>query len=125
MEPSNQDIQSRLKEVEALIKKENAKRAKTNTANLTPCMAAKEEGNALYKDGKFPEATIVYTRALGLATTDEEKVALLNNRAACRFQDRDFRQCVSDCSEALAIDPNNVKGDLLKFVCFVCSKWLC
>jgi Flp pilus assembly protein TadD len=52
----------------------------------------------------------VYTRALSLATTDEERVALLNNRGACRFQDRDFRQCVSDCNEALSIDPNNVKA---------------
>ena len=53
---------------------------------------------------------MVYTRALSLATTNEEKVALLNNPAACRFQDRDFRQCVSDCNEALAIDPDNVKA---------------
>ncbi len=129
IEPSNTDISSRLKEVEATLKKESAKRAKANTANMTPFMAAKEEGNTLYKDGKFPEATVrqpdlkvglvprslsclqaVYTRALSLASTPEEKVALLNNRAACRFQDRDFRQCVSDCSEALALDPNNVKA---------------
>jgi tetratricopeptide (TPR) repeat protein len=110
IEPSNTDISSRLKEVDALIKKEKAKRAKMNTANLTPCMAAKEEGNALYKDGKFHEAIVVYTRALSLATTDEEKVDLLNNRAACRFQDRDFRQCVNDCSECLAIQPDNVKA---------------
>lgn len=74
MEPTNADIQSRLKEVDALIKKENAKRAKTNTANMTPFQQAKEEGNALYKDGKFPEAIVQYTRSLALATTDEEKV---------------------------------------------------
>jgi tetratricopeptide (TPR) repeat protein len=58
IEPSNADIGSRLKEVDATLKKESAKRAKANKANLTPCMAAKEEGNALYKDGKFPEATV-------------------------------------------------------------------
>ena len=58
VEPSNTDISSRLKEVEATLKKESAKRVKANKANLTPCMAAKEEGNALYKDGKFPEATV-------------------------------------------------------------------
>ena len=57
VEPTNADIQARLKEVDALIKKENAKRAKTNMANLTPCMAAKEEGNALYKDGKVKRET--------------------------------------------------------------------
>jgi tetratricopeptide (TPR) repeat protein len=58
IEPSNADISARLKEVDATLKKESTKRAKANKANLTPCMAAKEEGNALYKDGKFPEAIV-------------------------------------------------------------------
>lgn len=108
VDPANADITNRLKEVEAALKTEKAKRAKMG--NLTPAMAAKEEGNELYKNGKFPEAINVYTRALGLATTDEEKVTLLNNRAGCHFQDRNFRACVADCSEALAIEPKNVKA---------------
>ena len=62
------------------------------------------------QDGKFPEAIVVYTRGLQQATTDEEKIALLNNRAACHFQDRNFRQAVSDATEVLSIDDKNVKA---------------
>jgi len=108
LDPANADIINRLKEVDAILKSDKAKRAKMG--NLTPALAAKEEGNELYKNGKFPEAIATYSRGLGLATTDEEKIVLLNNRAGCRFQDRDFRQCVSDCSEVLSIDPKNVKA---------------
>jgi len=108
-DPKNQDIVNRLKEVKELIKKDQAKRAKFGK-DLTPAMAAKEEGNALYKDGKFPDAIVVYTRGLQVATTDEEKIALLNNRAACHFQDRNFRQAISDASEVLTMDENNVKA---------------
>merc|ERR1711991_129676 len=110
VDPSNADIVNRLKQVEGLIKAEKAKRAKMAHSNLSPAMQAKHEGNALYKDGKFPEAIEVYTRAYNLATNDEERVALLNNRAACRFQNRDFRQCIADCSEALSLDEKNVKA---------------
>lgn len=108
VDPANADITNRLKEVEASLKADAAKRAKMG--NISAAMAAKEEGNELYKNGKFPEAIDVYTRGLGLATTDEERIALLNNRAGCRFQERDFRQCVSDCSEVLAMDPKNTKA---------------
>lgn len=108
MDPANADIQNRLKEVDATLKADKAKRAKMG--NLTPALAAKEQGNELYKNGKFPEAIEAYSRGMSLAKTDDEKIVLLNNRAGCHFQDRNFRQCVSDCSEALAIDPKNVKA---------------
>lgn len=110
IESTNTDIANRLKEVDAALAKEAKKPKPKNTANLTPAMALKEQGNDLYKNGKFPEAIEVYSRALAMAETNEEKVNLLNNRAACRFQDRDFRQCVADCTEAINLDENNVKA---------------
>ena len=117
VDPSNQDIGNRLKEVNVLIKQDAAKRAKYGK-DVTAAIAAKHEGNELYKDGKFPEAVIVYTRGLQCATKDEEKIALLNNRAACHFQDRNFRQAVNDASEVLMIDEKNVKALLRRATSF-------
>jgi len=37
----------------------------------------------------------------------------LNNRAACHYQLRSFKQTISDTTEVLELDPNNVKA-LLK-----------
>mmetsp|Transcript_114813 Transcript_114813/g.161262 ORF Transcript_114813/g.161262 Transcript_114813/m.161262 type:complete len:264 (+) Transcript_114813:52-843(+) len=108
VDPSNGDIKNRLQEVNALVSADKKKRAKYG--NLSKAMAAKEEGNEFYKLGRFPEAIDCYTKGLGHATLDEEKIALLNNRAACRFQERSFRQAIADCSEVLALDPNNTKA---------------
>merc|ERR1711991_607171 len=106
-DPSNGDIKNRLREVDELLKKDKAKRAKYGG---TPAMAAKEEGNELFKSGKFPDAIIVYTRGLAAATKDEERVALLNNRAACHFQERNFRQAIADATEVLQLEPDNLKA---------------
>ena len=51
-DPANQDIKNRLKEVNELVKKEEAKRAKMAKSNLSPALQHKEEGNALFKEGK-------------------------------------------------------------------------
>jgi tetratricopeptide (TPR) repeat protein len=122
IDPSNADISNRLKEVDAALVKERSKRAKSapkDLSGLTPSMRAKEEGNELYKNGKFPEAIEVYTRALELASTNDEKITLLNNRAACKFQDRDFKQCVADCNEVLQLDDKNVKALLRRATAYV------
>ncbi len=83
IEPSNADISARLKEVDATLKKESTKRAKANKANLTPCMAAKEEGNALYKDGKFPEAIVSRLVCLLLCVTCRARWC---TREPCRWR---------------------------------------
>jgi len=86
--------------------------------NGSPAVLAKLEGNDFYKKGLFPDAIESYSRAIALATDPKEKVDSLNNRAACHYQLRSFKQVISDTTEVLDIDPNNVKALLKRGLSF-------
>jgi len=108
VDPANADIKGRLQEVEKLHKDSQAKAKKTGAS--TPALAHKAEGNEWFGKARFPEAIEAYSKGIALATTNEEKIDLYNNRAACYYQDRAFRQCIADCSQVLELDPNNQKA---------------
>jgi len=110
LDPKDQGIKDKLHEVKKIVEENKIKAQKQNGS---PAVLAKLEGNEFYKKGLFPDAIDCYSRAIGLATDNQEKVDCLNNRAACHYQLRSFKQCISDTSEALDLDPNNVKA-LLK-----------
>ena len=107
LDPKDQGIKDKLNEVKEKVE-ENKKRAQK--MNASPAVAAKLDGNELYKKGLFPDAIEKYSRALSLASDDQEKVDCLNNRASCHYQLRNFKQCIADCGEVLEIDPANSKA---------------
>jgi len=110
LDPKDQGIKDKLNEVKKIVEENKIKAQKQNGS---PAVLAKLEGNEFYKKGLFPDAIECYSRAIALANDPKEKVDCLNNRAACHYQLRSFKQTISDSTEALELDPNNVKA-LLK-----------
>jgi hypothetical protein len=81
---------------------------------LTEVKKIKEEGDTLFKKSLFDKAAEAYSAALQrLGEADEyacERTVCYNNRAACRFQIRDFPATIADCNEVLGVDSDNVKA---------------
>jgi tetratricopeptide (TPR) repeat protein len=95
-----------------------------NTA-LTRCKAAmlkdmsladqlKSEGNEAYKSGKIEEAVIIYTKAIAACKNTPKDIEIkcdcLANRAACRRQLYLPEECIADCTEVLALQPDHFKA---------------
>ena len=115
LDPKDQGIKDKLLEVKKIVEENKIKAQKMNA---TPCVTAKLEGNEFYKKGLFPDAIECYSRAISLANDNQEKVDCLNNRAACHYQLRAFKQVIIDSTEVLEIDPNNVKALLKRGLSF-------
>jgi len=123
LDPGNGELKKYLKQAEQ--EKKNAPKQTTPISKpsqnsnqfsagenkiLNPSQKAKEEGNEAFKIGKIPQAIEAYTRALNLSTDSAEKATIYSNRAACYVQLYEPSKVVSDCSECLNIQPNNVKA---------------
>lgn len=82
----------------------------------------KEEGNALFKVGKYWRASKKYERAANFieqnqAFSEEEKkqgealrVSCYLNSAACKLKLKDFRVVVDLCTKVLELEPENMKA---------------
>lgn len=82
----------------------------------------KDEGNALFKEAKYKEASMKYEQAVdffkqvwGLSEDEKKeieniKLPCLLNLAACQLKTKDYADCVLTCSKALDIDNKNVKA---------------
>ncbi|KAK3113815.1 hypothetical protein LTR53_008522 [Teratosphaeriaceae sp. CCFEE 6253] len=71
----------------------------------------KEEGNAHFKYGRYPQAVDVYTQALDVDPANRGTNAkILNNRALCYSKQRKWREAREDCDKALAMDPSYTKA---------------
>ena len=70
----------------------------------------KENGNRLFKSGKYENAIETYTSALDLALGDRNLLhAILSNRAACYLKINKYQDCIDDCSAALEINGSQPK----------------
>jgi len=59
----------------------------------------KEQGNAMFKAGKYEEALTCYTKALNLDTSGVgERNVYLKNRAACYLKLEKYLHAVNDCT---------------------------
>ncbi|WVZ60231.1 hypothetical protein U9M48_010282 [Paspalum notatum var. saurae] len=71
--------------------------------------AAKEKGNAAFKEKQWQKAVNFYTEAIKL----NEKVATYySNRAAAFLELTSYRQAETDCTSAINLDPKSVKAYL-------------
>ena len=74
----------------------------------------KEEGNRLFKSGKYTEASSKYTEAIEKYSTgsdgNDEMVILRRNRAACFLKTKQYDEAIADCLRALEISPSDVKA---------------
>uniref|UniRef100_A0A8C0IAH5 Translocase of outer mitochondrial membrane 34 n=1 Tax=Bubo bubo TaxID=30461 RepID=A0A8C0IAH5_BUBBB len=66
----------------------------------------KEEGNELVKKGNHKKAVEKYSESLKL----NQECATYTNRALCYLALKQYKEAVQDCSEALKLDPKNVKA---------------
>ncbi|NXC71061.1 TOM34 protein, partial [Anhinga anhinga] len=66
----------------------------------------KEEGNELVKKGNHKEAVEKYSESLKL----NQECATYTNRALCYLTLKQYKEAVQDCTDALRLDPKNVKA---------------
>lgn len=68
---------------------------------------ARDEGNALFKEGKFPESVKAYSEAVKRNPQDPRGYA---NRAASFLKLMNYPDVVRDCDKALELDPDFMKA---------------
>nr|BAC85180.1 unnamed protein product [Homo sapiens] len=71
-------------------------------------------GNESFRNGQYAEASALYGRALRVlqaqgSSDPEEESVLYSNRAACHLKDGNCRDCIKDCTSALALVPFSIK----------------
>jgi len=83
----------------------------------------KEIGNVLFKQHRYAEAKAAYTSALDVLPSSEHSDTLLRaacfgNRAGCSQQLHEWEAVISDGTQALALQPDNVKVRLRRAIAF-------
>lgn len=72
---------------------------------------AKEEGNTLFKSGKYGPAVEKYTEALEIDPTNKGTNAkILQNRAICNTKLKQYDAAIADCDRAISLDPSYIKA---------------
>jgi Tfp pilus assembly protein PilF len=70
----------------------------------------KELGNVLYKQKDYPNAVLVYSKAI----LQQPDASFYANRAAAYFELRDYDAAIEDCNSSLQLSPNVTKVLLRK-----------
>ncbi|NWY54751.1 TOM34 protein, partial [Chionis minor] len=78
----------------------------TTAAGTERARTLKEEGNELVKKGNHKKAVEKYSESLQL----NQECATYTNRALCYLTLKQYKEAVQDCTEALRLDPKNVKA---------------
>ena len=84
-------------------------------ASLSSDELYKERGDEYYKDAKFEEAIVQYTKCLDSLEKQgkqgsELAIKAYSNRAACHKQLSHFDGTIADCTAVLEVEPENVKA---------------
>jgi len=102
--PETKDL---LTKVEKLMKEKE----RLAYIDVDKSVAAKDEGNKLFKSGDFPGAIHHYSEAIK-RNPDDAKI--YSNRAACYSKLAEFNLGLKDCDECIRLDPTFIKGYLRK-----------
>jgi len=105
LEPNNDDIKQKFENAQERAKY-IIKKVDEHGKPLSPAMLAKEEGNVLFRLGKYDQAIEKYSRAIALAKTEDEKATYYSNRALAYAQGHHHENVVADCTEAINRTPN-------------------
>ncbi|NXE66369.1 TOM34 protein, partial [Calcarius ornatus] len=81
-------------------------RGGNTAAGMERARMLKEEGNELVKKGNHKKAVEKYTESLKL----NKECATYTNRALCYLSLKQYKEAAQDCTEALKLDPKNVKA---------------
>ncbi|KAG9413321.1 cytochrome c oxidase subunit 1 [Aphanomyces cochlioides] len=104
VQPKNEDEELNELVEELTIEKKDVKLASQ----------AKEEGNELFKAGRYLDAHDLYSKALRLCPTDDEyaynKAVYYNNRAACLIHLGRPDEAIEDCTQSITLSPTYVKA---------------
>merc|ERR1719502_1074631 len=103
MEDRVDEVEKRLKN----LQKELKKRETEAYINPELAEAARQEGNELFKQGKFPEAIAKYSEAMKRNPKDHVPYS---NRAACYQKLMEWQLALKDAETCLSMDPTFVKG---------------
>jgi len=103
MEDRVDDVEKRLKNLQKELKK------RENEAYLNPeaAEAARQEGNELFKAGKFADAIVKYSDAMKRNPKDHVPYS---NRAACYQKLMEWQLALKDAEQCVAMEPTFVKG---------------
>jgi DnaJ family protein C protein 7 len=75
----------------------------------------KADGNSDYKAGRWQAAIDKYSEALEVDPTNKgTNSKLLQNRALCRNQLKDYKGAIADCERAISLDPSYTKAKKTK-----------
>lgn len=75
----------------------------------------KAEGNVEYKSGRWQAAINKYSEALEVDPLNKgTNSKLLQNRALCRVQLKDYKGAITDCERAISLDPTYTKAKKTK-----------
>uniref|UniRef100_A0A7N6AC26 UNC-45/Cro1/She4 central domain-containing protein n=1 Tax=Anabas testudineus TaxID=64144 RepID=A0A7N6AC26_ANATE len=67
-------------------------------------------GNTLFKAGDMQGAVCCYTKALKLTDNQAESAVLYRNRSACYLKLEEYNKAETDASQALDVDPGDMKA---------------
>jgi len=103
MEDRTDDVEKKLKTLQKKMKEDE------KNAYVNPEMAeqARQEGNELFKAGKFPEAIAKYSDAMKRNPKDHVPYS---NRAACYQKLMEWQLALKDAETSIAMEPTFVKG---------------
>ena len=103
MEDRVEDVEKRLKQLQKEMKKRETE------AYISPEMAeaARQEGNDLFKEGKYADAIVKYTDAM---KRDPKAYVPYSNRAACYQKLMEWQLALKDAETCVAMEPTFTKG---------------
>lgn len=96
-------------------------RQREEQAYIDPAKAEeeRERGNALFKEGNFPESVKAYTEAVKRNPSDPRGYG---NRAASYLKLMDYPDAVKDCDKAIELDPKFIKAYTRKATAYTVMK---
>eukprot|EP00211_Chloroparvula_japonica_P014633 CAMPEP_0119133070 /NCGR_PEP_ID=MMETSP1310-20130426/12927_1 /TAXON_ID=464262 /ORGANISM="Genus nov. species nov., Strain RCC2339" /LENGTH=258 /DNA_ID=CAMNT_0007123745 /DNA_START=80 /DNA_END=856 /DNA_ORIENTATION=- len=112
VEPNNRDLKDLLTNVRRELSEMQTKAGRgADGKPLSPAAAAKDRGNAEFKNGMHNNAIRWYTRGIIVAKDDERdvKIACYSNRATCYAQTHNYKKVIADATKVLEMEPRHGK----------------
>lgn len=81
-----------------------------------------ERAHQMYRERRYAEALVYYAEALSIAKTNNHKIALHSNRAACYLKLHDFAKAAEECTSVLELDHKHTGALMLRVQMLVALK---